>query len=93
METAIVVAIIAAAGSLVGAIITSRSQSKELLSEIKRQSELTDAKLDARIDKIKDLTNMRFEELTREVRESNNLAKRVPVLEARLQAIEKKVGM
>lgn len=63
------------------------------MSELKRQSELTDAKLDAKIDTIQAITNTRIEELTREVRENNQLAKRVPVLEARLQAIEKKIGM
>lgn len=93
VDTAIIVSIITCLGTLIGVIINSRTQTKEFLSELKRQSELTDAKLDAKIETIQELTSMRIDELTREVRENNNLAKRVPVLEARLQAIEKKIGI
>ena len=37
------------------------------------------------------VTDTKLEELTREVREHNNFAKRVPVLETKVEAIESKL--
>lgn len=81
--------------SLIGVIVTAIFQSKGITKELEKQSALEDA----RLEKAQAITDTKIEELTREVREHNNFAKRVPVLEEqikvanhRIQDLEKKVG-
>lgn len=44
------------------------------------------------IKKTNSLTNYRIEELTREVREHNNFAKRMPVVEERINVINHRIA-
>ena len=81
--------------SLIGVIVTAVFQSRGITKELEKQSALEDA----RLEKAQAITDNKIEELTREVREHNNFAKRVPVLEEqirvanhRIQDLEKKVG-
>ena len=72
----IIVAIITGGLSLVGVIVTNVLSNKKIEAEIIKNQAVTDTKL---------------EELTREVREHNNFAIRIPVLEQRVSALEKKM--
>lgn len=72
----VIVAIITGGLSLVGVIVTNILSNKKIESEIIKNQAVTDTKL---------------EELTREVREHNNFAIRIPVLEQRVSALEKKM--
>ena len=45
----------------------------------------------AELDKRQAVTDTKMEELTREVREHNNFARRMPVLEEKVEKLEKKV--
>lgn len=81
MSEAIVVAVITGVLSLVGTIIAGNRQARDMDHKLETHQAVTDTKLD---------------ELTREVREHNEFAKRVPVLEtkqeqndARLKKLEK----
>lgn len=74
---------------------------QKLLSELQRQSERADLQLQAKIENLQSATNIRLDELTREVREleHNNFAQRLPVLEekakrtdVRLSELEKTYG-
>lgn len=69
MET-IVVALITGGLSLLGVIITSNKTTRDVQAKLDTQQAVTDTKLD---------------ELTREVREHNNFARRVPVLEEQIK--------
>ena len=51
---------------------------------------MSDARLDAKLEKHQAVTDTKIEELTREVREHNNFARRVPVLEEKVANLEKK---
>ena len=62
----IIVALITGGLSLIGVIITSRSSGKKLQQQLEIAQAVTDTKI---------------VELTREVRDHNNFAQRVPVLE------------
>ena len=80
----IIVAIITGGLTLLGTIISNISSNKKIETNLKIQQAVTDTKI---------------EELTREVREHNNFAKRMPVVEEqikvinhRIDDIEKKVG-
>lgn len=70
MSEAIIVAIITGGLALAGTIITNNKNARELDHKLDKKQAVTDTKLD---------------ELTREVREHNNFAKRVPVLEATMK--------
>ena len=72
MTETIIVAIITGGLSLLGVIITSNKTTREVQAKLDKQQAVTDTKL---------------EELTREVREHNNFARRVPVLEEQLHSM------
>lgn len=83
MDSTIIVALIAAAASiltgiitLAGVIVTSRQQASDI---------------DHKLDKQQAVTNTKLDELTREVREHNNFAKRVPVLEEQVKVANHRI--
>ena len=76
MET-IVVAIITGGLSLLGVIITSNRTTREVQTKLDMQQAVTETKL---------------EELTREVREHNNFARRVPVLEEQVKVANHRIA-
>ncbi len=84
MSDAIIVALITGACAVIAQIIISKASSKELFSELDKRSELSDQKLQSKIDVI----NTQMEELTREVRAHNNFAQRMPVLEEKVTQLE-----
>lgn len=72
---AIIVAMITGGLSLIGVIISNISSNKKIESNLDKQQAVFDTKL---------------EELTREVREHNNFAKRMPVVEEKIADIERR---
>lgn len=84
-------ALIGAILALVGVVITVRRSNKELLKELEKRSELDDQKLDAKLEKFSAVTDTKIDELTREVREHNNFARRMPVVEEQIKTIYKKL--
>lgn len=76
MSDAILVAIITGGLSLLG-IIYSSSKSA--------------SKVDAKLDKQQAVIETKMDELTREVREHNNFAKRVPVVEEQIKVINHRI--
>lgn len=69
----IIVSLITGGLMLVGVIISTHSANLKLQHTLERNQAVTDCKI---------------EELTREVREHNNFARRMPVLEEKVRAIE-----
>lgn len=76
MSEAIVVAIITGGMSLVGVIVTSLVTARKSENAIKIAQAVTDTKI---------------QELTREVREHNNFAKRMPVVEEQIKVINHRI--
>lgn len=72
MNSSIVVALIGSFGSVLAVIITSISNNRKIENKLDKQQVVTEIKL---------------EELTREVREHNNFAKRMPVVEEQIKVI------
>lgn len=70
MNDAIIVALITGGLSLAGVIISNISSNRKVQAQLEKSQAVTDAKL---------------EELTREVREHNNFARRMPVVENEIQ--------
>ena len=76
MSEAIIVALITGSLSLVGVIITCIVSNQNIEKKLEIAQAVTDTKL---------------EELTREVREHNNFAKRMPVVENEIKHIEEEI--
>lgn len=83
MDSGVLVALIAAAASiltglitLIGVILTSKQQSKDIDHKLEMQQAVTNTKLD---------------ELTREVREHNNFARRMPVVEEQIKVANHRI--
>lgn len=62
--------------ALVGVIITVMESNK---------------KIDVKLEKAQAVTDIKLEELTREVRSHNNFAEKIPVLEEQIKHINKKI--
>lgn len=70
--TEILVALITGGLSLIGVVVSNRANAKKTEESIRVAQAVTDTKL---------------EDLTREVREHNNYAKRMPVVEEKIKVI------
>ena len=85
MSDAVIVALITVTANIFIQVFSAAGQSKQLLEKLKAEQQLADAKLDAKLEKHQAVTDQKIEELTREVREHNNFAKRVPILEEKVK--------
>lgn len=92
MSEAVLVALITGGISLLGIIITAFWQNASLSEDFKKQSEIADVKLEAKIREYRAATDVRIDELTREVREHNSFAKRVPVLEEQMRNANSRIA-
>ena len=77
MGEAITVALVTGGLSLVGVIITNLSSNRRVEQSLKTAQAVTDTKI---------------EELTREVREHNNFAKRMPIVENEIKHINAEIS-
>ena len=77
MTETILVALITGGLSLLGVIITSNKTTRDV---------------EVKLDKQQAVTETRLEELTREVREHNNFARRVPVLEEQIKVVNGRIA-
>jgi hypothetical protein len=78
-------------GTIITVVATVKKGNQDILNELKRQSEISDQKLEAKIDTYQAVVNTKIEELTREVREHNNFARRMPVVERDIENINKRM--
>ena len=77
MTEGIIVAIISGVVTLAGVILSNMAAGRKTQSQIEVAQAVTDTKID---------------ELTREVREHNNFAKRIPVVEEQIKVINHRIG-
>ena len=77
MSEAVLVAVITGGMSLLGVIVTNLAASRKNEAAIRTGQAVTDAKLEA---------------LTREVREHNQFARRMPVVEEQIKVINHRIG-
>lgn len=76
MDNSIAVALITGGLSLLGVVLTNRRQARDI---------------DHKLDKQQAVTNTKLDELTREVREHNNFARRVPVIEEQIKVANNRI--
>ena len=74
--TEILIALIAAIGSIIGVVLTNKSANDKIMQSMKVHDAVTDTKI---------------EELTREVRAHNHFAERMPVVEEQIKVINHRI--
>ena len=74
--TEIAIALITAIGSIVAVMLTNKAANNKMVQTMNVHQAVTDTKL---------------EELTREVREHNGFAKRMPVVEEQIRSIHRRI--
>lgn len=72
----VIAAVITGTLALIGVIVTNVGGNRSVQAKLERNQAVTDTKL---------------EELTREVREHNNFARRMPVVEEKLKVLEHRI--
>lgn len=80
MSEGIVIALITGLFSFGASLLANSSSNKKLVTDLKLEVTRNQA-----------ITDTKIEELTREVREHNNFAKRMPVVENEIKHIEKEI--
>lgn len=76
MSESIIVALITGGLALIGVWLTNRKNTADIFAEVKKNQAVTDTKLD---------------ELTREVRRHNEFAERIPTLEEKAKAADRRL--
>ena len=92
MSDVIIVAIVTGGLSLIGTIITVLAANKQTINALDKKSDLSDAKLDAKLSQHRAVTDTKIEELTREVRKHNGFAERVPVMEEQIKVANHRIS-
>lgn len=77
MNDAVLAALITGACAIIGNIITSNRAARDMNFKLEKHQAVTDTKID---------------ELTREVREHNNFARRMPVVEEQIEEANRRIS-
>lgn len=77
MDSSIIVSIVSAAATISGVIISTRASNREIEHKLETQQAVFETKLD---------------NLSSEVREHNNFARRMPVVEEQIKVINHRIG-
>ena len=94
MSTIIAAAVsgfLALIGVIITVVATVRKSNQDIINELKRQSEIDDQKLNAKLEKFQAVTDTKIEELTREVRKHNGFAEKIPVMQNDIKTIYKRL--
>jgi len=86
--TEIIVSIIGAVATILAVVVNSRQSRKDMIAQLQLQQERADAKMAQH----QAVTDTKLEDLTREVREHNNFAKRMPVVEEQIKVINHRLS-
>lgn len=85
MSDAVLVAVITVSANLVVTLVSAAVQTKNFLEKLRAESEMSDTKLEAKLEKFQAVTNEKIDELSRRVEKHNKIVERT-------YALEEKVG-
>ena len=91
MSEGIITALITGGLAFAGVLVTKFSGNKKIISDIKVENTKVINEFKLEVTKNQAITDTKIEELTREVREHNNFAKRMPVVENEILHIEERM--
>ena len=92
IDESLLVELAAAVLTLVGVIYTAHKQNDRFIGELNKHSELSDARLDAKLEKHMAVTDQKLAQLTKEVGKHNALVERTYNLEARAARQEEQIN-
>ena len=92
MSEGILIALIGFAGVALTNIVTNSNNKQKIVSEIKAENTKVVNEIKLELTEYKATTNEQIKELTREVREHNDFAKRMPVVEEGIENLKEKVN-
>ena len=88
MSEAIIVALVTGGLSLIGTVVSVLAANRHTLAELDKKSELSDAKLDAKLERHQAVTDTKIDELVKKVEKHNNMIERTFRLEGRMDEAE-----
>ena len=91
MSEAVIVAVITSGFALLGVWLTTRKSTSDLIAKMDKQSEINDQRLDAKLGQYQAVTDTKIDDLTREVRKHNDFAERIPILEEKAKAADRRL--
>ena len=80
--------LITALGSLIAVVVTNKANNEKML----HQMEINQERVKAELHEAQAVTDTKITELTREVREHNNFARRMPVLEEKIEVANHRIA-
>lgn len=92
MSDAVLVALITVTANIVIQVVLAANQSKDLLAKLQAESQLSDSKLEAKLDRFQAVQNERIDELRRQVEKHNGVIERTYKLEESVAVIAEKVN-
>lgn len=92
MSDAIIVALITAATSLIAHFVGNMIQQKDLHQRIEEQSKESDAKIEKQLAVFTAVTETKLDSLTEEVKKHNEFATRMPVVENKVDSLDKRIS-
>lgn len=84
--------VIVAILNVLSVVLSNRKQSRETAAEFDKRMEIYKTEINASLDKQQTVFNIKFDALTSEVREHNNFAKRMPVVEEQIKVANHRIG-
>lgn len=91
LDSAVAAAAITAIATIIVHWIESKRSREKLIEAVQTQSKDADAAFDKAMAVYAARTDEKLEELTRSVREHNNFAKRMPIVETKIENLEHRV--
>ena len=91
MSDAVIVALITVGANLVVTLVSAAVQSKSVMEKIRSESELSDTKLEARLETFMAVQGEKIDELSRRVEKHNQVVERTYKLEERMGRNEEKI--
>lgn len=99
MTDAVIVALITGFFAIIGQLVISKQNAKDLYAKLDKQSELADEQLKAKLTKMESVITLKIDTLEKRVDKHNGFGEKIPVLEEkisvanhRISDLEKKVG-
>ena len=91
MSDAVLVALITVTSNIILQVVLSAKQSRDLLAQLKYESQKSDMALDAKLEKYMAVQNEKIDELSRRVEKHNQVVERTYALETKVGRQEEQI--
>ena len=91
MSDAVIVALITVTANIIIQVVLAANQSKDLLAKLQAESQLSDTKLEAKLETFQAVQNERIDELRKQVEKHNSVIERTYKLEEAVARHDEKI--